>query len=150
MCFEHFLTTQEENEIQQYVIKSTNKVFGAHEGCAPQQSQERAITHARASIGALGGRYGWESWYRALDIGIKDHCIHYLIRDQTMMVSCPPKERGGYGSQLLELKCIFKLIWIAKLERNIVERGSSCKVQEAFKESEPCTSCFHFDWQGNN
>lgn len=131
------------------------------EGCQPggdeaesakQQSQSRAIAHVRDSHGALARRSGWESSSHALDIVIEDPLqpLPDWRANSDGSIPCPPKERGGCGSQLLDLKRIFKVNWIAKLERNAVEMGSNCKVQEAFKDSESCTSCFQSDWQGNN
>jgi lysine-specific demethylase 3 len=131
------------------------------EGCQPggdeaesaqQQSQVRANAHIRDGLGALARRSGWESSSHPLDVGIEDPLqpLPDWRANSDGSIPCPPMERGGCGSQLLELKRIFKLNWIAKLERNAAEMGSNCKVQDALKDSESCSSCFQSDCQGNN
>ncbi|KAH9322817.1 hypothetical protein KI387_017456, partial [Taxus chinensis] len=65
-------------------------------------------------------------------------------------ITCPPKERGGCGSELLVLKRILKTNWIAKLEKNAAEMASSCKVPDASNIFKSCTSCFKIDSYAKN
>ena len=65
-------------------------------------------------------------------------------------IPCPPKEYGGCGSHLLELKRIFRTNLIAKIEKDAEEMASSCKVAEDLKISHPCTSCFKSGSHGKN
>ncbi|XP_075523143.1 E3 ubiquitin-protein ligase JMJ24-like isoform X1 [Primulina tabacum] len=43
-------------------------------------------------------------------------------------IPCPKKEHGGCGSDLLTLKRIFKMNWVAKLVKNVEEMVNGCKV----------------------
>uniref|UniRef100_A0A6N2KV90 JmjC domain-containing protein n=1 Tax=Salix viminalis TaxID=40686 RepID=A0A6N2KV90_SALVM len=46
-------------------------------------------------------------------------------------IPCPPKEHGGCNHSSLNLSCIFKMNWVAKLVRNVEEMVSGCKVYDA-------------------
>ncbi|KAJ6414003.1 hypothetical protein OIU84_006752 [Salix udensis] len=46
-------------------------------------------------------------------------------------IPCPPKEHGGCNYSSLNLSCIFKMNWVAKLVRNVEEMVSGCKVYDA-------------------
>eukprot|EP01018_Ginkgo_biloba_P024717 Gb_03988 [translate_table: standard] len=138
------------------------------EGCQPggdeaesaqQQSKERAYAQVRDSLPSetglmqvSGGRSGWESQSLAANSSIMDPLSPLpdwkCKRDGS--IPCPPKERGGCGCQLLDLKRIFKLNWVAKLKKNAEQMGSSCKVQEVLKASQSCALCFKSDSYGNN
>ncbi|KAI5587268.1 E3 ubiquitin-protein ligase JMJ24 isoform X4 [Populus trichocarpa] len=46
-------------------------------------------------------------------------------------IPCPPKEHGGCNYSSLNLSCIFKMNWVAKLVKNVEEMVSGCKVYDA-------------------
>jgi lysine-specific demethylase 3 len=94
------------------------------------------------------GRQGWELQAHSEQNNIFGplHLPPDWKANSNGSIPCPPKEFGGCGSHLLDLKCIFKINWIAKLEKNAEEMASSCKVPEASKVSRPCTSCFKLDF----
>eukprot|EP01018_Ginkgo_biloba_P010516 Gb_24423 [translate_table: standard] len=126
------------------------------EGCQPggdeaesaeQHSTERAYSQARDSlpkgVQVPKGRLGWELQSHGAKSSIlgPSHPLPEWKANNDGSIPCPPKERGGCGSQLLDLKRIFKTNWVAKLEKNAEEMASSCKVPEAAKLSQSCTSC---------
>lgn len=75
----------------------------------------------RTCVKAHGERYGWESQLAptVLDFQTDGTSTFPEWRaNSDGNIPCPPKQRGGCGTALLELKRIFKADWAAKLLKN--------------------------------
>ncbi|XP_043717893.1 lysine-specific demethylase JMJ25-like [Telopea speciosissima] len=57
-------------------------------------------------------------------------------------IPCPPKEMGGCGSGLLELKCIFNLNWLSELETKAEEIAEKYNLAHVGGTSTQYCSCF--------
>ncbi|KAH9331606.1 hypothetical protein KI387_003714, partial [Taxus chinensis] len=112
---------------------------------AQQQCKERVYAQVRDARGS-----GWESQSHAIGSNIEDRLcpLPDWRANSDGSIPCPPIQRGGCGNHLLELKRIFKLNWLAKLERNAEEQGSTFKDQEVLEVSKPCSLCFQYDCHG--
>lgn len=55
-------------------------------------------------------------------------------------VPCPPKERGGCGTEILELRRNFKANWVVKLIKNAEDLTSHYQLLDA-DSSQRCSSC---------
>uniref|UniRef100_A0A0C9RXT6 TSA: Wollemia nobilis Ref_Wollemi_Transcript_5242_3829 transcribed RNA sequence n=1 Tax=Wollemia nobilis TaxID=56998 RepID=A0A0C9RXT6_9CONI len=127
------------------------QLAGNKSDAAQQQSTDATYSHSRDGISrnkqvklSAGGRAGWELQSQAINNSTMDPTNRSpdWKANSDGSIPCPPKEYGGCGNSLLKLKRLFKMNWVAKLEKNAEEMASSCKLAEGFKVSRPCTSCF--------
>ncbi|KAK1304142.1 hypothetical protein QJS10_CPB11g01048 [Acorus calamus] len=65
-------------------------------------------------------------------------------------ISCPPKEHGGCGNGILELRCIFPLNWTQKLEVHAEQIACSYDLPEVFDVSSSCSFCGIDGKEGTN
>ncbi|KAH9322175.1 hypothetical protein KI387_016814, partial [Taxus chinensis] len=117
---------------------------------AHQQSMKRVSTE-NMEMEVSKGRTGW-TW-QLQSPNSHSANLHQPIPDWKAnddgSVPCPPKERGGCGSNLLNLKNIFGSNWVADLLNNAKETGM-CELTESLKESHPCSLCSKPDSQDNS
>jgi len=140
---------------------------GLREGCQPgggkaelaqQQSTDRAHSHGREGLPrnkqtkVSGGRPSWELHSQVTSNSTVDPTdrLPDWKANSDGSIPCPPKEYGGCGSHLLELKRIFRMKSIAKVDKDAEEMASSCKVAEGLRISHSCTSCFKSGSHGKN
>lgn len=130
---------------------------GLREGCQPgggraelaqQQSTDRGFSREglprNKQTKVSGGRSGWELHSQVTSNSTVDSTdrLPDWKANSDGSIPCPPKEYGGCGCHLLELKRIYRMNMIAKLDKEAEEMASSCKVAEGLKISHSCTSCF--------
>ncbi|XXG90024.1 hypothetical protein AAC387_Pa12g1889 [Persea americana] len=121
---------------------------GAEAKSSHQQFEERS--HRRphdVSKGANASkkRFGWES---KVELGTKDGWVaspscpfpDWRANDDGS-IPCPPKDRGGCGTELLSLQRNFKANWVDKLLRNAKELTSNYQYSDG-EFSHICSSCF--------
>ncbi|KAK7258496.1 hypothetical protein RIF29_24075 [Crotalaria pallida] len=105
------------------------------EGCQPggveaetshEQFSERARNHGstRNQIKQDSKRYGWESQLAPANFDIQDDPSSPFPEwnaNSNGNIPCPPKQRGGCGTAMLELRRVFKANWVGKLLNNAEE-----------------------------
>ncbi|XP_059074219.1 lysine-specific demethylase JMJ27-like isoform X2 [Cryptomeria japonica] len=126
------------------------------EGCQPggdkaQSSQQqflKRVSTENMETAASKGRTG-------LTLHLQTPNSHSVNLQQTLpdwkankdgSIPCPPKERGGCGSNVLNLKRIFCSNWVPDLLRNAQET-QICGLPESMKKSHPCSLCSKPDSQ---
>ncbi|XP_031494118.1 lysine-specific demethylase JMJ26 [Nymphaea colorata] len=122
------------------------------EGCQPggseaqsayEQSLERAkVQVTEGSQSAQRRRFAWESH---LDIARNACDSTYSLPNWSAnddgSIACPPKERGGCGTTLLQLHRNFKANWVVKLLKSAEELLSHYEFEGVPDSSEDCLLC---------
>ncbi|KAK8501876.1 hypothetical protein V6N12_019618 [Hibiscus sabdariffa] len=67
--------------------------------------------------------------------------------DGSVPMSCPPREFGGCGDGLLDLRCILPLCWFKELEVSAEEIVGSYELPEAFDTFSCCSLCPSTDYE---
>ena len=67
--------------------------------------------------------------------------------DGSVPISCPPREFGGCGDGLLDLRCILPLRWFKELERSAEEIVGSYELPETFDTFSCCSQCPGTDYE---
>lgn len=102
------------------------------EGCQPggieaetshEQFADRVCNHdsTRSQSKKHSNRYGWESQLAPTTFDFQDDPSSPFPEwnaNSDGNIPCPPKQRGGCGTTLLELRRIFKANWVGKLLNN--------------------------------
>ncbi|KAG9448246.1 hypothetical protein H6P81_014374 [Aristolochia fimbriata] len=90
-----------------------------------------------------GKRFGWERQVvpaTCAGVTAASVSVHEWRANENGSISCPPKEQGGCGEQILELQRHFKRNWVAKLIQNAEKLIADCSFATN-KRSKICSRC---------
>ncbi|XVF27933.1 hypothetical protein REPUB_Repub14bG0152200 [Reevesia pubescens] len=142
------------NDERVYCNHCATSIFDLHRSC-PKCSYELCLSCCQeVREGSLSSRN--EVAYRYRDRGydyihggdpLPESCLHETSKDQAEpsilwkanndgSVTCPPKEMGGCGDCLLELKRILPVGWISNLEARAREMLSTCRTRQGILKHE--------------
>ncbi|KAI3838386.1 hypothetical protein MKW92_026878 [Papaver armeniacum] len=65
----------------------------------------------------------------------------WKANDLDHSISCPPKELGGCGSYILDLRCVFPSNWTEELEKNAEEIACTYDFPDSLYSSSHCSLC---------
>ncbi|PIA48945.1 hypothetical protein AQUCO_01300074v1 [Aquilegia coerulea] len=94
---------------------------------------------AKDQSGSVRKAYGWESQV-ALASGMTSACRQFpdWKANEDDSIPCPPKERGGCGTEILALRRNFSAHWVVELLNNAEELTSNCQFSDG--DFAPCCS----------
>ncbi|KAF5188361.1 Lysine-specific demethylase jmj25 [Thalictrum thalictroides] len=113
-----------ESSHQQFIEKGNNK-----------------HTEVKDQSGSVRKTYGWESQVAlASKDGMSSACCQFpdWKVNEDGSIPCPPKERGGCGTDILALRRNFSAHWVVELLNNAEELTSNCQFPDG--DFAPCCS----------
>ncbi|XP_068639493.1 lysine-specific demethylase JMJ26-like isoform X2 [Aristolochia californica] len=108
---------------------------------------EKPNNHNKENAHGQGG-YVFSGQSQEIDPTLRSIPLEWKVSNGDGVIHCPPKELGGCGTSLLDLRCVFPLNWTQELEVIAEEIACSYDFSEILDAPPCCSFCAEMNDKG--